>query len=369
MIGNFGWAFVLIAAGTLILCIVLVLHPWGRIRLGPDDSRPEFGTFSWVSMMFAAGLGAGLLFYGIAEPVSHWTAPPHGLAEPQTEEAALVALRYTYFHWGFNGWAMYAVMGGAMAYFGFRKNLPILVSATFTPVLGPNATTRPLGRLVDALAIVATLFGTATALGLNGLQLNSGLEYLFDVPEVQHRRGDHHRRGDRAVPRLGHVRASRRASTSWRTWGSFATIGLFLFFLVVGGSTVLVISQGIESIGDLHHPGDPDVVPDRRGRRAVDGRLDDLLLGLVGLVGTLRRHVRRAHLARPHHPRVRDRRGRGADRLRVPLVRRRRRHRHRAADAAARRTSSAPWRRPSCRCSPRSTRCPYPCSARRSASC
>ena len=93
-------------------------------------------------MMFAAGLGAGLLFYGIAEPVSHWTAPPHGLAEPQTEEAALVALRYTYFHWGFNGWAMYAVMGGAMAYFGFRKNLPILVSATFTPVLGPNATTR-----------------------------------------------------------------------------------------------------------------------------------------------------------------------------------------------------------------------------------
>ena len=121
VIGNFGWAFVLIAAATLIFCIVLVLHPWGAIRLGPDDSRPEFGTFSWISMMFAAGLGAGLLFYGIAEPVSHWTAPPHGLAEPQTEEAALVALRYTYFHWGFNGWAMYAVMGGAMAYFGFRK--------------------------------------------------------------------------------------------------------------------------------------------------------------------------------------------------------------------------------------------------------
>ena len=88
VIGNFGWAFVLIAFGTLALCIVMVLHPMGATRLGPDDSRPEFGTFSWVSMMFAAGLGAGLLFYGIAEPVSHWTAPPHGLAEPQTEEAA-----------------------------------------------------------------------------------------------------------------------------------------------------------------------------------------------------------------------------------------------------------------------------------------
>ncbi len=248
VIGNFGWAFVLIAAGTLILCIVLMLHPWGSIRLGPDDSRPEFGTFSWISMMFAAGLGAGLLFYGIAEPVSHWTAPPHGLAEPQTEEAALVALRYTYFHWGFNGWAMYAVMGGAMAYFGFRKNLPILVSATFTPILGPNATTRPLGRLVDALAIVATLFGTATALGLNGLQLNSGLEYLFDVPKsntvaviiiI-------------AVTGLFLVSATsgvEKGINFLANMGMFATIGLFLFFLVVGGSTVLVISQGIESIG------------------------------------------------------------------------------------------------------------------------
>ena len=103
--GNFGWAFILIALGALLLCIFLVLHPWGRIRLGPDDSRPEFRTFSWVSMMFAAGLGAGLLFYGTAEPISHWAAPPHGLAEPQSEEAARVALQYTYFRWGFNGWA------------------------------------------------------------------------------------------------------------------------------------------------------------------------------------------------------------------------------------------------------------------------
>src|SRR5215218_1771048 len=178
VIGNFGWVFVLIAAGVLVLCIFLVLHPWGAIRLGPDDSRPEFKTFSWVSMMFAAGLGAGLLFYGTAEPISHWAAPPHGLAEPRTEEAARVALQYTYFHWGFNGWAFYAIMGGAMAYFSFRKGLPTLVSSTFAPLLGDRASEKPLGRAIDALAIVATLFGTATALGLNGLQLNSGLAYL-----------------------------------------------------------------------------------------------------------------------------------------------------------------------------------------------
>ena len=248
VIKNFGWGFVLMAFGALALSIFLVIHPWGSIRLGPDDSRPQFGTFSWVSMMFAAGLGAGLLFYGIAEPVSHWTAPPHGLAEPRTEEAALVALRYTYFHWGFNGWAMYAVMGGAMAYFSFRKGLPTLVSATFTPILGPNAHEKPLGRVVDALAIVATLFGTATALGLNGLQLNSGLEYLFDVPKSN---------GVAVIIILAVTALFLVSATSGvekginflANLGSFATIGLFLFFLVVGGSTVLVISNGIESIG------------------------------------------------------------------------------------------------------------------------
>src|SRR3712207_3299426 len=184
VIGNFGWGFILIAAGALLLCIFLVVHPWGSIRLGPDDSQPDFNTFSWVAMMFAAGLGAGLLFYGTAEPISHWSAPPHGLAEPQTEEAAKIALQYTYFHWGFNGWALYAVMGGAMAYFAYRKGTPVLVSATFSPVLGPDAHRRPLGRVVDWLAIIATLFGTATSLGLNGLQLNSGLQYLFGSPKT-----------------------------------------------------------------------------------------------------------------------------------------------------------------------------------------
>ena len=249
VIGNFGWAFILIAFSSLVLCIFLVVHPWGRIRLGPDDSRPDFKTFSWVSMMFAAGLGAGLLFYGTAEPISHWAAPPHGLAEPRTEEAARIALQYTYFHWGFNGWAFYAIMGGAMAYFSFRKGLPVLVSATFTPVLGENASQTVLGRIIDALAIVATLFGTATALGLNGLQLNSGLQYLLDVPKnnqvtvviilsVT------------ALFVLSATSGVERGIQFLANLGSFATILMFAFFLVLGGATVLVISQGIETIGN-----------------------------------------------------------------------------------------------------------------------
>ncbi len=245
---NFSWGFILLAFGALVLCIVLVVHPWGRIRLGPDDSRPEFRTFSWVSMMFAAGLGAGLLFYGTAEPISHWAAPPHGLADPQSQEAAEVALRYTYFHWGFNGWALYAVMGGAMAYFSFRKGTPTLVSATFTPILGPNAHEKPLGRVVDALAIVATLFGTATSLGLNGLQLNSGLQYLFGAPKSN----------TVAVVIILIVAALFLLSATsgvekgiqfLANLGSVATIVLFAFFLFLGGATVLVISQGIETIG------------------------------------------------------------------------------------------------------------------------
>ncbi len=249
IIGNFSWAFVLIATAVLIVCVVLVFSRWGRIRLGPDDSRPEFRTFSWVSMMFAAGLGAGLLFFGVAEPVTHWTAPPHALAEPESEAAALVALRYTYFHWGFNGWAMYAVMGGAMAYFAYRKNMPILVSSTLSPFLGRNAPSRPLGRLVDGLAIVATLFGTAPALGLNGLQLNSGLDYLFGVPKsnivavliIL------------AVTTMFILSATsgvEKGINFLANLGAVATIVLFLFFLVLGGSTVLVVSNGIESIGN-----------------------------------------------------------------------------------------------------------------------
>lgn len=249
IIANFSWGFILLATGVLIVCLVLIFSKWGNIRLGPDDSRPQFSTFSWVAMMFAAGLGAGLLFYGVAEPVSHWASPPHGLAEPESEEAALVALRYTYFHWGFNGWAMYAVMGGAMAFFAYRRNMPILVSSTLSPFLGRNAPQRPIGRLVDALAIVATLFGTATALGLNGLQLNSGLNELFGITKSN----------SVAVTIIVVVTALfivsatsgvERGISFLANCGALATVGLFLFFLFLGGSTVLVISNGIESIGN-----------------------------------------------------------------------------------------------------------------------
>jgi choline-glycine betaine transporter len=178
MIAQFGWVFILIALGALGFCVFLVIHPWGKIKLGPDDSTPDFSTPSWVSMMFAAGLGAGILFYGISEPISHFSAPPHGLAEPETREAGLIALRWTYLHWGFNGWAIYAILGGALAYFSYRHNAPTLVSSLFRPLLGPDVSSKPIGRAIDVFSITATLLGMAISLGLAGLSLNSGINYL-----------------------------------------------------------------------------------------------------------------------------------------------------------------------------------------------
>ena len=247
VIRNFGWAFVLIAILALLFCIVLAISPYGRIRLGPDDSRPEFRTVSWIAMMFAAGLGLGLLFYGVAEPISHFAAPPHGLAEPRTQEAAQLALETTYFHWGFNGWAIYAVMGLALAYFSFRKGGRNLVSATFAPLLGENVSERPIGRTIDGLAIFATLFGTATSLGLGALQINSGLNFLWDVPTTN------------AIAVviivvitalfvLSAVSGVERGIQFLSNMSGGATVALMVFFLVVG-PTVVIISTAIETIG------------------------------------------------------------------------------------------------------------------------
>ncbi len=142
---------------------------YGNIRLGADDSVPEFSTFSWVSMMFATGMGIGLMFWGVAEPLTYLTATdavsiPPGRAEPGTPEAARVAMEYTFFHWGFHPWAMYAVIGLAIGYFAYRKGDGNLVSATFRPLIGDRVKRAP-GKAIDVVAIFATLFGSATSLG------------------------------------------------------------------------------------------------------------------------------------------------------------------------------------------------------------
>lgn len=178
----FGWSFVISTAFFLSFAVFLAFSRFGRIKLGHDDEKPEFSTRSWVCMMFSVGMGIGLMFWGVAEPISHFGTPPHGLAQPQTKEAALVAMQYAYFHWALHPWAIYAMVGLAMAYFSYRRDLPTLVSSAFHPLLGDRIH-GPIGRMIDVLAIIATLFGTATSLGLGAQQINSGMNYLWGTGE------------------------------------------------------------------------------------------------------------------------------------------------------------------------------------------
>ncbi len=175
---SFGWFFVLTSAAFVLFSGYLALSRYGNIKLGPDDSVPEFSKFSWVSMMFATGMGIGLMFYGVAEPLYHLNGPPMGMAEAGTPDAAQLAMEYTFFHWGFHPWAMYAVIGLSIGYFAYRKRNGNLVSAAFRPLLG-NRVDRAPGKAIDVVAIFATLFGSATSLGLGALQITGGIDKVF----------------------------------------------------------------------------------------------------------------------------------------------------------------------------------------------
>ena len=173
---NFGWFFVLTSTLFVIFVLWLAASRYGRIPLGRDGEVPEFRTVSWVAMMFSAGMGIGLMFFGVAEPLSHYMTPPPGSAAPQSNEAMQVAMATTLFHWTLHPWAMYAIVGLAIAYGTFRRGRSQLVSNAFRPLIGKHAN-GPLGRVIDMMAIFATLFGSAASLGLGALQIAGGLEY------------------------------------------------------------------------------------------------------------------------------------------------------------------------------------------------
>lgn len=180
IVDSFGWFYLLAVAAFLIFCVGIALSSYGHIKLGPDHSEPEFSYLSWFAMLFSAGMGIGLLFFGVAEPVMHFSNPPVG--EPNTVEAAREAMSITFFHWGIHAWAIYAIMGLSLAYFGFRHDLPLTVRSALYPIIGKRIH-GPIGHVVDIFAVLGTMFGVATSLGLGVLQVNAGLNYLFDVPE------------------------------------------------------------------------------------------------------------------------------------------------------------------------------------------
>ncbi len=186
-----NWYYITALTVMLFVCIYLMCSRHGAVRLGDDDSRPEFSNFSWFAMLFSAGVGIGLLFFGIAEPMFYfdtsqpWNYPNNpfadrALATEMSEERAIHAMRVTYFHWGFHAWAVYVIVGLCLAYFGFRKKLPLTLRSALHPVIGDRIY-GPVGHAVDLLAVFGTVFGVATSLGLGVSQMAVGLNFLFGV--------------------------------------------------------------------------------------------------------------------------------------------------------------------------------------------
>lgn len=176
---NFGWFYVLAVALILICIVFLGVSKYGDIKLGPDHSEPEFSFKSWFAMLFSAGMGIGLVFFGVSEPVMHFVSPPVG--KPETVEAAREAMKITFFHWGFHAWAIYALVALILAFFSFRHDLPLTLRSALYPIIGERIYGLA-GHLVDIFAIIGTVFGVATSLGFGVLQVNSGLNYLYSIP-------------------------------------------------------------------------------------------------------------------------------------------------------------------------------------------
>ena len=253
-----NWYYISAVAAMLFVCLYLMLSRFGNVRLGDDDSKPEFSNFSWFAMLFSAGVGIGLLFFGIAEPMFYfdntesWGYPNNpfadqALATAMNEDRAVFAMRVTYFHWGFHGWAVYVTVGLCLAYFGFRKKLPLTLRSALYPVIGDRIY-GPVGHAVDLLAVFGTVFGVATSLGLGVSQMAAGLHHLFGIDP-----------GTltqviliavisvvATLSAVSGVGKGIRIISEWNIWLSVALLAFFLF----GGPTKWLLGFFVTTAGD-----------------------------------------------------------------------------------------------------------------------
>lgn len=176
-----GWFLILAANIDLGVMVIFAFSKFGKVRIGGPDAEPEFSTFAWYAMLISAGMGIGLMFWSVAEPIFHFEASPLG-AEAGTPAAAQEAMGITYFHWGFHPWGIYALVGLSLAFFAFNRGLPLTMRSVFYPLLGERIYDWP-GNVIDILSVVATLFGLATSLGFGVQQVNAGLNFLVGIPE------------------------------------------------------------------------------------------------------------------------------------------------------------------------------------------
>lgn len=180
IVENGSWFYVFVVATILVYVVYIGLSRHGDIRLGPDHAKPAFSFITWLSMLFAAGMGIGLMFFGVAEPLMHFIAPP--TAKPESIAALKEAMRTTFFHWGLHAWAIYAVVALVLGYFAFRMNLPLTLRSALYPLIGDRIY-GPIGHAVDVFAVTSTIFGVATSLGYGAAQINAGLNFLVGLPE------------------------------------------------------------------------------------------------------------------------------------------------------------------------------------------
>ena len=242
---NFGWYYTLIIVAALLFVIAAAVSKVGKTRLGPDHARPAFNMFTWAAMLFAAGIGTDLMFFSVSEPITQYLAPPTG--EGSTVEAARQAMVWTLFHYGLLGWGLYALIGMALGYFAYRHNLPLSIRSALYPILGKR-TEGWIGHAVDIAAMLGTIFGIATSLGIGVAQLNYGLKFMFDVPE------------NRSWQIILIVIAVVMATISVLTGvekgirrlselNVLLCVGLMLFILVTGG-TAYLMNGIITNVGD-----------------------------------------------------------------------------------------------------------------------
>ncbi len=244
LLTNLGWLYMGSVAGFFMLVIYLAFSRFAHLRLGADDSEPEYSYGSWFAMLFSAGMGIGLMFFGVSEPMTHFLEPPVG--EGGTIDAARNAMQVTFFHWGLHAWAIYIIIGLALAYFSFRHDLPLTLRSALYPVIGDKIYGK-WGNAVDIFAILGTMFGVATSLGLGVMQVNAGLNYLFGLPVS-------------IVVQVALIAAITCAATISVVAGLDAGIRrlselnlvlalLLMVFVLIAGPTVMLLSSLIQNIG------------------------------------------------------------------------------------------------------------------------
>ena len=247
-IGNtFGWLYILAANFFVIVMILIAVSSYGKIRIGGPDALPEFSTASWYAMLISAGMGIGLMFWSVAEPVFHYMTPsPMFDVPPQTAQSAQVALGLTYYHWGIHPWGIYALVGLSLAFFAYNRGLPLTIRSIFHPLLGDRIYGF-WGNLIDVLSVLATLFGLATSLGLGVKQVSSGLNYLFGFPVSTWF----------AVVLIGvitffavlSIATGLDKGVKLLSMANMATAAAFMVFLLVVGPTVYILKAFTQNIG------------------------------------------------------------------------------------------------------------------------